>query len=355
MTLDEEIDFLLENIDTIPDRKNYWMIRTQSGTLYDTFRENGIIGLEHSEVPLSLFQELRNKYPEDNGKIQTAIRKHVRNVHESRLDVDSEEELNVRKAGLIASQIFKFVFEIKKGDTVIIPSYNSDVVSFGIVTEQYLGSFNPEELRKIGDDQILRRRAKWIKDLRRSELDPFLYKMFTAHHALVEVGAYAEVIERSLKDIFVLDNEAHFVVNVQKETEIPARDLFGLGYEILRLVDDFAEFTGLNISSKDLNVTVNINSQGKFDLKSSVKKTTVVSAILLAAFGGGYTSKSGDSLSTPGIPGIIKAIDDFMTHQQDREIRQALFIEYKDSLEIKNPEDLIKLFKQFSDNKDLSK
>lgn len=355
MTISEELDLLVNSVETVPTEKRYWLIRTQSGSLYETFRENGIVAIEHNEVPLSLLSQFKKDFGEDLIKLAAAIRNKVRSVHESLLPNDSAEELNVRKAGLISSQIFKFAFDIKKGDTVVIPSYNSDIVSFGIVTENYIGNFAPEELRKIETDAILKRRVKWIKDIKRIDLDPFLYRMFTAHQAVNEVGSYADIIERSLKDFFILDNEAHLIINVQTENEIPAPDLFGMGSEILRLVDAFAAMYQLDISSRDLHVTVTLNSPGKIDLKSKIKKTTIVTGLILAAFGGGYETKDGASIKSPGLPGLIKAIDEFRTHEQERGMKQQVFDTYKDSLQVKQPDDMIKLLKQFSENKDVSK
>ena len=52
--------------------------------------------------------------------------------------------------------------------------------------------------------------------------------------------------------------------------------------------------------------------------------------------------------------GLIKTISDYLDKQQDREMKVRLMNSAK-SLEIKTPEDLIKLTKQFSENKDLPK
>ena len=79
---------------------------------------------------------------------------------------------------------------------------------------QSFTKFTPEENRKIALDAILKRRVAWINDIKRSDLDPYLYRMFTAHQALSDVGGYAEVIERSLGDVFILDEEAHIIINV---------------------------------------------------------------------------------------------------------------------------------------------
>lgn len=354
MTISQELDLFIESIPSIPLEKKYWLVRTQGGILYETFRENGIIALEHDEVPLSFINDIRSSYGTDHTKLSSAIKNKVVAVHESRVGIDlgSDEELDVRKAGLIASQISKFVFDIKKGDVVIIPSSGSDYISFGIVKESFIGKFSSEEERRIDTDAILKKRVTWIEDIPRIHLDPLIYRMFTAHQALNDVGPYANAIERSLSDFFILDDEAHIIINVQASKEIPAQHLFGLGSEILRLVEGFSALHNLDLDTSQIQVTMNLNSPGKIDLKSIFKRTTVVTGLILACFGGGYETKDGTTINTKGIPGLIQAVDDYRNHELERSMKQDIFEKYKDSLQIKESEALVKLLKQFSDNKD---
>lgn len=178
--------------------------------------------------------------------------------------------------------------------------------------------------------------------------------MFNAQQAVNNVTDYAEIIERSINDLFILNEEAHFVINVESDI-ISAKDLFGLGANLMEILDDVSEKFGLGISSDDLQVTININSPGKIDVKSKVKNTTIFFGILLFLCGGGYEAPDGTKLSINGMPKIIKAIDEYLDHQQDRELKRDIFNTYKDSLQIKEPEDLVLLLKQVSENKDIAK
>jgi restriction system protein len=355
MTFKEQLDAFVDFIPTIPTEKRYWLIRTNSGELYETFRENNIVALEHNEVSLFDLSEIRKTHKEESFNILTAIKAKVRTVHEKRISIDSEEELNLRRAGLIASQIYKFAFELKKGDTVLIPSFNSDIVSFGEIQESFIGEFAPEELRRIDTEAILKKRVKWVSDLKRLELDPYLYKMFTAHQAINDVGNYADVIERSISDFFVLDNEAHTIINVQNEKEIPAADLFNMGADILNLVDFISQELNLGLSSNDILVTINLNSPGKIDLKSKIKQGTILLGIILLVAGGGYEDKAGHKFKTDGIPGIIRTVDEVYQRYHERKMQEKIVDRYQDSIKVKDPEELIKLLKQFSSNKDVSK
>ena len=59
--------------------------------------------------------------------------------------------------------------------------------------------------------------------------------------------------------------------------------------------------------------------------------------------GGGVTYKKDLSIKTDGLPMLIKAIDEFMDNKQKRNIQKELFDKYKDSLQLKDNEELFKL------------
>lgn len=364
MNLDQELDQLIATLPQVAAQKRYWLIRTQSGSLYETFRSNNFIAIEHNEIPLSRLNEFYNSAAGNETMLLSLIRKEIRDVKGRQLLMSEEEELDAnlkRSAGRTASQIYRFVYKVKKGDIVIIPSESSDVVSFGEVKESYIGEFTDEELRRMETEYILKKRVVWKEDVLRKDLDPYIYRLFMSQQAVNDVSSYAKIIERSLNDFFIIDEEAHVILNVKTEDDIPAKSLFGLGTEILELVDQFAHYYSLDINSSDLQVSLNLNSPGKIDLKSKIKKTTLVTGLILLVAGGGYKSASG-TLNTEGLPGIIKAVDDFLNHQKDRDVKQQeidlkqqMFTRYKDSLHVENPDDLIKLMKQVSNNKDLPK
>lgn len=352
------LDTIVDNIETVPSSQNYWLIRTQSGAFYDTFAENDFVGLDHAELSIKDLNHLRNLYIDDN-KFLGSIKESLKDFYTDK----NTKELTVpeRRISHIANQVFKFYRRVKKGDIVIIPSFSSVRVSFGVIEETSLAEFNEAELRKFDTStQFLNKRVKWIGDFNRKDLDPNIFKMFTSHQAINNVGSYADVIERTLHDFFVLDNEAHVVINVQQQNNIKARELFGLGYNFLELVDTvIRELEIEGVTADDFEVEVNINSPGKIDLKSKIKKGTVIAFCTLAVFGGGYESKAGESFKTDGLPGLIKvitaAISDFRDREQNRDMKMKIFNQYKDKLEVKKVDDMLKIMKQTDSNKDLPK
>src|SRR5690606_22631241 len=157
-------------------------------------------------------------------------------------------------------------------------------------------------------------------------------------------------------DFFILDNDAHLIINVQQKDVIKAKDLFGLGYNFLGIFEEIAQDLKIEGVSPDvLVIKVNLNSPVKVDLTSNVKKTTVFAGLILLVCGGGYVAADGSSLKTEGIKSLIEAISAYRDREQDRDLKLKIFNQYKDSMEVKSPDDMIKLMKQVDGNKDLAK
>lgn len=341
-----DLNLLVETVQSISSSKNYWFIRTQTGSLYQTFIDNNYVSIGHKEVPVQFLTTKKNIYATNESSIIKEIKSMIKSYHAS-----DEPPLNERSISLIASQIVRFVYDIKVGDIIIIPSSKSNEINFGVIENEQLvdADYNKNE-----DAACLKRHVRWIREVKRRELDPYLYRMFNAQQAVNKVNDYAEIIERSINDLFILDEEAHFIINVKSDT-IAAKDLFGLGSNLMGILDEISEKFKLGISSDDLQVTININSPGKIDIKSKIKSTTIVLGIILLLCGGGYETADGTKLSTDGLPGIIKEIDNFLNHRKERKLKEDILATYRDSLQIKEPEDLVLLLKQFSENKDIAK
>ncbi len=101
----------------------------------------------------------------------------------------------VDRPGYIVSQILRFAHSIKKGDIVLIPSENSTWINIGEVQnneniymrkkkfEDVLDSLDGNESEK---KQILKN-VKWIKSVKKSDLDPSLYSIIYSHAAVANV------------------------------------------------------------------------------------------------------------------------------------------------------------------------
>lgn len=61
-TFAADLDLLVQAIQTVSSTKNYWLIRTQSGSLYQTFITNNYISIGHKEVSIEFLKAQKNVY-----------------------------------------------------------------------------------------------------------------------------------------------------------------------------------------------------------------------------------------------------------------------------------------------------
>lgn len=337
-----EIISLVDNSLTIPDSRNYWLVRTQGGSLYDKFKEFGFIAMEYEEITLSRISELRKKHTYDFDFVNEL------KLESARVYPDREGS-----HGLIANQIAKFIYDIKKNDIVIIPSAGGYALSFGVVTDTVIPELSDAKLLASGCTYTKRKNVRWIKEILKDKIDPYLYKMLGSRLALSNVSAYNNIIERSLHNFFVTTEEGHLVLNVKTQEAISAYELFETGFYLLRLSKDFYKTFGIDVDLKSIDLKINLNSEGKMHFKSPKASTVFLVAVLVVALNGGglKIDRLGLDLSTDG---LIKNIIEYQNNTHDREMKDSLKNNFK-HLKVENPDDAIKLMQQLSENKNKPK
>lgn len=348
VNIDNALNEFVEKIPTINPNRNYWLVRTSGGDFYEDFITNNYVAIEPSNISYNTLKDAQHKAIGNPNQLSLLIKNQVK--------INAKENLSGRNISLKANQIVRFLSDIKDGDLVIIPSKNSRQLSIGEVVGNELASFSNEEVEKIECPYGLRRRVKWLKTVNRYRLDPKFFLLFTAHQTIAKVNDYRNIIERSVNEFYVLFENAHLIINVNTAQNIRAKDMFGFGHALLQELDDFCSYYELDFSSADIEVEINLNSPGKIDLKSKIKKATAVLGLIYSFIGGGYEDKEGHKIKIDGVFKVVtEAIIEYQNANQDRELRAKAFDIYADSLQIKNPEEFNKVMKQFSTNKDLPK
>lgn len=337
MSLESSIDNFYSSVPVIPQIKNYWLIRTLSGDLYDTFIERNFVAIGYNEISLEAIHTINRSNNEESDKL-----KNIKNLV---IDTCAEE----KRPGLIANQIYQFTYKLKKGDVVVIPSQNSDYVSFGVINETPLLAI---DFNRNDDCDFYRRKSvKWLKHVKRSELEPLLFKMFFSHNTLNNITGYGSLIESTLNNYFIKDDEEYVVFNIQRNEDISAMDLFQLGYYLLKLTEEFYTKNGLDFDINDFDVKVNLNSKGKLKfIKKYGKGAFILALITIFINGGGGKISYGDFNLDITSDGLIQKIIDYQNNEFDRKMVEEIK-ESMDSLQIENPNDALELFRQFSVNK----
>ena len=96
MSLESSIDNFYSSVPVIPQGKNYWLIRTLSGDLYDAFTDRNFVAIGYNEISLEAIHTINRSNNEDSVKI-----KNIKNLV-------SDTYPDEKRPGLIANQIFQF-------------------------------------------------------------------------------------------------------------------------------------------------------------------------------------------------------------------------------------------------------
>lgn len=329
----------LELTDFTPEiqpNRAYWLVRTMGGDYYYEFVSRGYIAIGYNEIPQS--------YIEDVIKTGNEAQK----ILAEKIDViDEKEEINKSYA---ASQLLKFHRDMKVGDVVIVPGKRSEKVKIGYIN----GNVYTE--KNVYNDIYAcpfnkRRKIKWVNnEFIRSRLNPKLQLMFNSRHIISNVDSYAEYIDSIINDFYVKDNQTFLVLKVQTENNIAVND-FSAIFDVVNLLEEYANDNQLSFNTDDLNIKISVQSPGDILLSivNNPQPLFILGFMILLINGGGFKIKSyGVDLSTPG---LLKTISEFLDRRRDR-ISQRKISEKLEKMEIKNPDDIIKLIENLKNPRD---
>jgi len=345
---------LLDLIPSINSQKNYWLVRTSSGANYDDFINGGYIAIGWNEITLFDLNQI-NLFPGNKPLFDT-----IRDKVKSERDEDDSENSRGIQAYQSRSigQLLKFAYEIKKGDIVVIPSYNSDKLAFGeVLATPILTS----DSIKFGSDKCeydKRKRVRWLKtNVSRSTLDSNLYKFIFAHQTINNISEYSEHINNFLFDFYQLEGKYSLVLRVRSKAKIDAFAMNQFYSDLLYFIDYFSDSE--ENEEKQLSVTFDLQSPG-----------TIV-FVAVAALGFGLFGIALFTIMAGGENGLefdpttkkfkwkfksnsfLDKLSDFLDRREARIERKALRIAKNDELRFKQLIENLKHF-EVSPNKDVS-
>ncbi|WP_026678762.1 hypothetical protein [Fictibacillus gelatini] len=336
-SLIDELDLPVVKIDSA---RNYWLVRTQSGEYYEEFYFDNFIAIGWDEFndieqfksteKSILVKEIEKQYPDN------------------------------KQPGLIYNQIHRFLFEMKPNDVVMIPSHNSTHVSFGLIeTHPYIETVSETSIEEGVCPFQKRRKIKWVKTVKRVELDPLLYRMMQSHHTINNANDYADVIDRTLYSFYLKNETAHLVLNVKRQKEIAAIDLVTGINNILELVpfinnpfDPEKEF-----NKNEIELKLRVQSPGVMEFLSSgdAAWTVIGLGVILTFVVGGKAKVTRTKDQTDvevSSQGLIEKILKFRKHLDEQKLKQ-LEIENRQAikkLEIELPEETKNLPERFQED-----
>jgi hypothetical protein len=251
MNNNEDLKKLFPELPIISPNRKYWLVRTFSGDMYESFVENNFIAIGWNEITANDLFKIHSD--PKNKVLRNSIAKKIILKNESQ--DERGQKINQSRA---LNQMIKFAYKIKKGDLVIIPSENSDKLSFGEVIETPItNQAHPSSIYKKQKsiNWILKNRSKFT-------LDANLYKVLFAHQTVNDISDYSIYINNTLYDFYMEGDRSSLVLRVKKHDEIDPIDMAEFYSEIISFIYDFSEEQGYIIKRGDLEVKFSLQSPG---------------------------------------------------------------------------------------------
>ena len=333
-----EIMKILESsgIPIISDSVNYWFIRTNGGENFENFYFNCYVAIGWDEIhDLDLIKKL--SYGE--------LKKLVENLYPQ----DT-------KPGSTASQIKRFVCEMKPGDYVLIPGTNCDRIAIGIITSNaYIYRLTDQDrFDSLFDGTEVtyfkRRNVKWIanRPFERHELDPMLIPIIYSYGTIVNANPYSGFINRTLYSCYIQGNEMHAIFDVAKTGNIPAIYLYDFMDSIFNSVKLYGEIYDCPVKKEDLSIKAAINSPGPIEIITAATSLFILLSALALFINGAkikfsfdifHIAKGDLDIDTPGLIDKITEHNKISNNNLIKlEKAEAEITESKEKLKIKKKE-----------------
>lgn len=329
-----ELDGQIANVN---HKANYWLIRTDGGTLYNVFCSKKIVAIGYKDITVNDVETIEKKETEQSSRDNA-----LQSLVESKYP-------NKSRPGYIASMISRFFWEIKKDDIVIIPDESANKMRIGVFTDDIVKNQPVYRKRRnvehLDDDFFKVRTVDWLKEVPRQFINPNLYKIFYSHQTVVLANEYSQYVNSMLYDFYRSAEQYHLVFDISN-LKVPAFQLFRLYYELLTFSKKFADkYVNEVIDLDEVELSINLNSPGKLELAAKTGKTLfIVGAILVFVNGGGFKfeCKAIGLESNISTQGVIAQINTFMNSSEDRDMKNELEAALK-KIQISNPKDLVSI------------
>ncbi|PQD94383.1 hypothetical protein CYL18_14300 [Pradoshia eiseniae] len=331
--MEYEVDELIQKynlpIVQLDNNRNYWLVRTNAGAYFEEFFTENYIAVGWDDF--TNFDMFKTKKKDESITKELA------------------EAYPKEQPGRIYGQIHRFLYEMKIGDVVMIPSENSTLIRFGIIeSEPRMRSISDTRIDEGACPYVKVRTVKWIKTVRRLELDPYLFRMMQSHQAISNANDYAHFIDRTLHSFFIKNNKAFLVLPVKKEGDIPAYDLIRFVDSIIDLIPLVNDIKGIEqeFEKEDLDLKLNVQSPGFTEFVSNAPHLILGIGLLLIFLTGSKFKgiSSSDEEYEANFKGLFE--DEFKNGIDNYEQIKNRNIENFSRVKAELPEDIKKLLEE---------
>ncbi|SDK92833.1 hypothetical protein SAMN04487898_11346 [Pedobacter sp. ok626] len=268
---------IVKEIVEVSSEIDYWFFRTDGGNYFETFLDHDFIAIGWNNITLA---DIRDKtILEVKSKIE-------------RVEVMPEESRSIKhKVSDIYNKVSRFD-QFKKGDIIVIPSVNSQLLAFGEIIDekayQAKSGVNGCQYEK-------RRLVKWLTPgIPLKDLDPTFDKMRRGWHTVINVNAFDYYIDSVIHSVYIKDGNSHFVLKVQQRDDINLKDLAEVLLGLQNLMDVVNQEFQLGENISESTIKIYLQSPGLFNIKNS-GLALLLTAMVLGSSSCSTTDQSADT------------------------------------------------------------
>lgn len=289
----------ISKLDYVDPERNYWFVRTDAGIYFDAYLKYGFIGIGWNPITL---EDLTKLTPQE-VKVKIA---HIYNI-------DLGLVKGKGKASGIYNKLIRFK-DIKNGDVVIMPSYSSTRLAFGIVEDSSVYI----DIDKSHDcDYYKRKRIRWVSVKQVGQLDPIFYEIIISRHAISNIKRYENYIDRVVSTFYFKNNSGNLVFDVNKKEDINLAHLVDLIGSIQTLISEINDYYSFGENIEESAIKLSLQSKGTFALKVPNGKSLATFGLIFTLFSCG----DNDSHTNISSGQDMKNAQDFI-HQHEDTLRK---------------------------------
>lgn len=264
----------LTTIRTVSDERSYWFVRTYSGNMFNEFFLEGYVGIGWNQIDLDTILSAASGDSNAREEVTTELSRHLK----SKIPT-----------GMWYNQLINFCYEAKEGDIIIIPSRYSSVYAIGEIKGTAI-EVKSNRTFKYGNDYepvpSKRRRVNWLKRVTDGTFKMNVGSKFTVRQTIANITPYRLNIEPMISDLFVFENQAHYLLRIRAHENINAyalRDyLDSLIFFYERILEDIGE-----PKNDELYIKIHVESPGKMRLMGNSVAGLIGLGLFVAASGPG--------------------------------------------------------------------
>lgn len=310
---------------------NFWMLRAEKGAYYTDFFINQYIGIGYNEISVEYIkqhteEDIKNRLIQLFTTTSRESEETKENSAETVENADNitleDDQIPSRKAASWASQLSKFVHNIKKNDVVLVPNENSEsFAAYRVTSDAY--DEDQEKVNDTSDDYkhsgfSKRIKVSLIKTFSRKSADSAIFPLIYSHHTLTDANNYREYIKRAIFDTYIENDKMHLTFQITDDNNISARNINQFISSIIQVVDvaenDLPSTEFSNNQTDDVDLKINVQSPGPAELIMHAQVGLTVISILIigfqAMFGGNLNIGKGKYSLTWKTKGLLKSLDE---------------------------------------------